>query len=161
MYSKIETQKRIIEKTDLNEVVRNTIETIHIPKNITVTITNVLPSMEIDSFIMHQLFQNLISNAVNYCDKAKGVVEIASTESKNHYTFTIKDNGIGIDIKYQNKIFEIFESYSKDANSTGIGLAIVKKIVDKCYGKIWLESEVGVGTIFYVELPKQYGRTKY
>jgi signal transduction histidine kinase len=88
-------------------------------------------------------------------------VEIASTESNKHYIFTVKDNGIGIDIKYQNKIFQIFESYSKNAQSTGIGLAIVKKIVDQCDGKIWLESQVGIGTTFYIKLPKQYGKAKY
>ncbi len=153
-YSKIEAQKRAVEKIDLNEVVRNTIETIHIPKNITVTIANELPTMETNSFIMHQLFQNLISNAINYNDKKKGVVIIASTESKNHYIFSVKDNGVGIDLKYQDKIFQIFESYSKNAQSTGIGLAIVKKIVDQCQGKIWLESQEGIGTIFFIKLPK-------
>jgi PAS domain S-box-containing protein len=153
-YSKIEAQKRAVEKTDLNEVVWNTIETIHIPKNITVTIANELPTMETNSFIMHQLFQNLISNAVNYNDKEKGAVIIASTESKNYYIFSVKDNGVGIDIKYQDKIFQIFESYSKNAQSTGIGLAIVKKIVDQCNGKIWLESQEGIGTIFFIKLPK-------
>ena len=156
-YSKIEAQKRAVEKIDLNEVVRNTIETIHIPKNITVTIENELPTMETNSFIMHQLFQNLISNAVNYNDKEKGVVAIASTESKKHYIFSVKDNGVGIDLKYQDKIFQIFESYSKNTQSTGIGLAIVKKIVDQCNGKIWLESQEGIGTIFFVKLPKKYG----
>lgn len=160
-YSKIESQKRMAEKTNLNEVVRNTMETIHIPKNIVVTITNELPTMQTDSFIMHQLFQNLISNAVTYNDKQNGVVEIAVTESKKHYIFSVKDNGIGIDIKYQSKIFQIFESYSKNAKSTGIGLAIVKKIVNLCNGKIWLESQVGIGTIFYIKLPKQYGKAKY
>lgn len=159
-YSKIESQKRIFEATDLNDVIQNTIETIHIPKNITVSITNMLPIMETDSFIMHQLFQNLISNAVNYCDKEKGVVEIASIESKKHYTFSVKDNGVGIDLKYQDKIFQIFESYSKNAQSTGIGLAIVKKIVNQCSGKIWLESQEGIGTIFFVKIPKKHGSTQ-
>jgi len=157
-YSKIESQKRVVEKTDLNEVVRNTIETIHIPENIIVTIANELPTMETNSFIMHQLFQNLISNAVNYNDKEKGIVEIASTESKKHYIFSVRDNGFGIDITYQDKIFQIFESYSKNAQSTGIGLAIVKRIVDQCNGKIWLESQEGIGTIFFIKLPKKYGR---
>ncbi len=160
-YSKIESQKRAVEKTDLNEVVRNTIETIHIPKNIVVTIANELPTIQTDSFIMHQLFQNLISNAVNYNDKPNGIVEIASTESKKHYVFSVKDNGIGIDTKYQRKIFQIFESYSKNTQSTGIGLAIVKKIVDECNGKIWLESQLGIGTIFYIKIPKENGKAEY
>jgi PAS domain S-box-containing protein len=160
-YSKVEVHKRAVEKIDLNEVVRNTVETIYIPKNITVTITNALPTMETNSFIMYQLFQNLISNAVNYNDKEKGVIEIASTQSAKYYIFSVKDNGIGIDLKYQEKIFQMFESYSKNAQSTGIGLAIVKKIVDQYNGKIWLESQEGIGTTFYIKMPKKYEGAKY
>jgi signal transduction histidine kinase len=160
-YSKVEVHKRAVEKIDLNEVVRNTVEAIYIPKNITVTITNALPTIETNSFIMHQLFQNLISNAVNYNDKKKGVIEIASTQSAKYYIFSVKDNGIGIDIKYQEKIFQIFESYTKNAQSTGIGLAIVKKIVDQYNGKIWLESQEGIGTTFYIKMPKKHEGAEY
>jgi signal transduction histidine kinase len=110
--------------------------------------------METNSFMMYQLFQNLISNAVNYNDKENGVIEIASTQSAKHYIFSVKDNGIGIDTKHHEKIFKMFESYSKNAQSTGIGLAIVKKIVIQYNGKIRIESQVGIGTTFYIKIPK-------
>jgi PAS domain S-box-containing protein len=153
-YSKVEVHKRAFEKIDLNEVVRDIVETIYVPKNITVTITNALPTMETNSFMMYQLFQNLISNAVNYNDKEKGVIEIASTQSEKYYIFSVKDNGIGIETKHHEKIFKMFESYSKNAQSTGIGLAIVKKIVIQYNGKIRIESQVGIGTTFYIKIPK-------
>ncbi|MGL2965815.1 PAS domain-containing protein [Flavobacterium sp. XGLA_31] len=158
-YSKVESHKTVSETINLNEVVQNIIEIIHIPENITVSITNELPQMITDRFRMQQLFQNLISNAVNYCDKKEGLVEIASTEEDNHFIFSIKDNGPGIEAKYQNKIFELFQSFSKAEQSTGIGLSIVKRIVDNYKGKIWMESKLGTGTTFYIKLPKKHGTT--
>ncbi|MDG1504094.1 MAG: ATP-binding protein, partial [Flavicella sp.] len=75
-------------------------------------------------------------------------------EHLSYYQFSVKDNGIGIEKKYHNKIFKIFQSLNTHNESTGIGLSIVKKIVDLYKGEIWLESEVGVGTTFYFTLIK-------
>ena len=156
-YSKVATATAVRETTNLNELVKNIINIIYIPQNITVTFSNKLPTLKTDRFRMQQLFQNLISNAVNYCDKEKGVVEIASTEEMEYYIFSIKDNGPGIDLKYQEKIFKIFESFSQQEKSTGIGLSIVKRIVDNYKGEIWIESELGVGTTFFIKIPKSNG----
>lgn len=156
-YSKVESNKVLSENIDLNKVVQNIVDIIHIPKNITVTITNTLPSLQTDRFRMQQLFQNLISNAVNYCDKAEGLVEVSSKDEGTHYVFSIKDNGPGIAEKYHGKIFELFQSFSKEEKSTGIGLSIVKRIVDNYNGSIWMESTVGQGTTFFIKLPKQNG----
>jgi PAS domain S-box-containing protein len=158
-YSKVESNKVASEYIDLNKVVQNILEIIHIPKNITITISNTLPSLQTDRFRMQQLFQNLISNAVNYCDKEEGFIEVASREEGDSYIFSIKDNGPGIAQKYHNKIFELFQSFSKVEKSTGIGLSIVKRIVDNYNGAIWMESTVGAGTTFFIKLPKQYGTT--
>jgi PAS domain S-box-containing protein len=156
-YSKVESAHAVNESTNLNDVLEDIIKTIHIPKNIKVIIKNELPTLETDSFKMKQLFQNLISNAVNYCDKEAGMVEIASIEETDYFIFSVKDNGPGIDAKYKEKIFKIFESFSKYEKSTGIGLSIVKRIVDNYNGEIWLESQLGIGTIFFFKLPKRYG----
>lgn len=158
-YSKVDSSKEITEKIDLNEIVQNCINIIHIPDNITVSIKKELPIMETDCFRMQQLFQNLISNAVNYIDKKKGFVEIAYEEKDNDFIFSIKDNGKGIEHKYQTKIFELFQSFSDEAKATGIGLSIVKRIVDYYHGAIWLESTLGIGTTFFIKIPKQYGKT--
>lgn len=161
IYSKIAAVTSLNETTNLNEVLQNIIKIIHIPENISVTINNELPILEIDHFRMQQLFQNLISNAVNYCDKENGFVEIASTEDTEYFSFSITDNGPGIDLKYQEKIFNIFESFSQKKESTGIGLSIVKRIVDNYNGKISIESQLGSGTTFIIKLPKKYGTTQH
>ena len=103
---------------------------------------------------LQQLFQNLISNAVKFIDKDKGLIQIDFKEEKDHFEFSIKDNGMGIEKKFFDKIFKIFHSLNKNKESTGIGLSIVKKIVDLHEGKIWLESELEKGTTFYFTLKK-------
>ena len=113
-----------------------------------------MPVTRNDTFRMQQLFQNLISNAINFNDKPSGIVEIASEEKEDHYIFSIKDNGIGICDKNQEKIFQIFESIDIDDKSTGIGLSIVKRILDNSDEKIWLESQEKIGTTFYFTLHK-------
>jgi signal transduction histidine kinase len=140
------------------EIVKNCIKIIHIPENITVTIKKKLPILTTDHFRMQQLFQNLISNAVNYIDKKEGFVEISYEVNGTDYIFSIKDNGQGIDVKYQTKIFDLFQSFSDKPKSTGIGLSIVKRIVDYCKGSIWLESALGIGTTFFIKLPKHHGK---
>ena len=157
-YSKVDSSNEISKKIDLNEIVKNCIKIIHIPENITVTIKKELPILTTDHFRMQQLFQNLISNAVNYIDKKEGFVEISYEENGTDYIFSIKDNGQGIDVKYQTKIFDLFQSFSDKPKSTGIGLSIVKRIVDYCKGSIWLESALGKGTTFFIKLPKHHGK---
>ncbi|WP_162127907.1 PAS domain-containing protein [Flavobacterium phycosphaerae] len=158
MYSKVDSSKEITEKIDLNEIVENCITIIHIPEHVAVTIKKKLPTLETDRFRMQQLFQNLISNAVNYIDKKEGLVEISYVENAKDYVFSIKDNGQGIDTKYQAKIFDLFQSFSDEEKATGIGLAIVKRIINNYNGDIWIESTVGVGTTFFIKLPKHHGK---
>jgi signal transduction histidine kinase len=103
---------------------------------------------------VQQLFQNIISNAVNYIDKPIGVVEVSCLEEPKHFTFAIKDNGPGIAKENEERIFKIFQSLEKSEKSTGLGLSIVKKIVDNYNGKIWIESQNGKGTTFFIQLNK-------
>ncbi|EIA09564.1 PAS domain S-box protein [Flavobacterium frigoris] len=153
-YSKIDSEEIQIEKVDVNELVLNIINIIHIPNHITVTINNHLPIISGDRFRMQQLFQNIISNAVNYIDKEVGLVEVDYKETADHYIFSIKDNGVGIDEKHYLKVFNTFQSYTDSAHSTGLGLSIVKKIVQKYKGEIWLESKLGKGSTFFIKLNK-------
>lgn len=153
-YSKIDRTGIRIEQVDVHEVVKNILSIIDIPNNTTVNIENQLPVIEADRFRTHQLFQNLISNAISYIDKSQGLVEIGSREEKDSHIFYIKDNGPGIAKENQEKVFKIFQSLVKNDKSTGIGLSIVKKIVDNYNGKIWIESELTKGTTFYIQLPK-------
>lgn len=154
-YSKMDTLELTNEKLNLNEIVTNIINIIHIPNQVEVKILNALPTIIADRFRMQQLFQNLIGNAVTYIDKPSGLVEVDYNEDKNHYVFSIKDNGPGIAKENQEKIFKIFQSFTKSDKSTGIGLSIVKRIVDNYKGEIWIESELKVGTTFFIKLPKK------
>jgi signal transduction histidine kinase len=106
---------------------------------------------------MGQVFQNLIGNAIKFMDKEIGSIHIGCTEEKNEYVFYVNDNGPGIEHKYFAKVFQIFQTLnSRDVKeSTGVGLALVKKIVELYGGTIWIESEKGKGCTFTFRLPKQ------
>ena len=144
-----------MENVDLNEVVEGLHHILFIPKHIELNIKNKLPILKGDITRFQQLFLNIVSNAVRYIDKEKGVVEVGVNEFPSYYQFSIKDNGIGIEKKDFNKIFKIFHALTDNKESSGIGLSIVKKIVNLYKGEIWLESEVGKGTIFYFTILKQ------
>ncbi len=153
-YSSVGTDNSVLEQVDLN-VVMSDIETLlHCPEHITLSWNQKLPTLTADRVKIQQLFQNLMSNAIRYCDKDQGIVQVDFTEGATHYTFSIKDNGIGIPEEYHQKIFKIFQSLNTHKDSTGIGLSIVKKIVDLYKGTIWLESAVGEGTTFFFTLKK-------
>ncbi|MEC4003997.1 PAS domain S-box protein [Flavobacterium sp. SUN052] len=154
-YSKVDTDEAHNEIVSINEIVNNIIDIIHLPENIDVKIIKELPTITADKFRMQQLFQNIIGNAVNYIDKPKGLIEVDYVTEKNHYVFSIKDNGPGIAIENQEKIFNMFQSFTQHERSTGIGLSIVKRIVDNYKGKIWIESELEKGTTFFIKLPKK------
>jgi len=98
-----------------------------------------------------------LSNAIKYIDKPKGIVKVGCTEEGDYWKFSVTDNGPGIEEKHYEKIFKIFQTLKSEPSegNTGIGLTIVKKIIDLYKGRIWVESEIGKGTTFYFILPKQ------
>ncbi|WP_439129909.1 sensor histidine kinase, partial [Polaribacter sp.] len=142
------------ESVDLNKTLNDLRKVLFIPENISLNVLTKLPVIIGDKTKFQQLFQNFISNAIKFSDKEKGIVEIDCIEKPMYYQFSIKDNGIGIEKKYYDKIFEAFHSLNKSEDSSGIGLSIVRKIIDLYKGEIWLESEPNVGTIFYFTLKK-------
>ena len=139
---------------DTNLLINDLIKLLFVPKHIKINIKSKLPIVKGDKTKLQQLFQNLISNAIKFIDKENGLIEIDFKDNNSFYQFSIKDNGIGIDKKYHNKIFKIFHALNKSKDSTGVGLAIVKKIVNLHKGEIWLESELNKGTTFYFTLRK-------
>lgn len=153
-YSKIDNVKLVKEKIILMDLINSIIATIFIPSHIVVIIKDELPILTTDRFRMQQLFQNLISNAVNYNDKPNGTVEIGVQEEDNQYVFSIKDNGAGIEEENKIKIFQMFQSFNKADKSTGIGLSIVRRIIENEGGKIWFDSEEEIGTTFYFTIQK-------
>ncbi|OFY83188.1 MAG: hypothetical protein A3F72_21470 [Bacteroidetes bacterium RIFCSPLOWO2_12_FULL_35_15] len=122
---------------------------------ITFSVLPVVTGIEIE---LKRVFQNLISNALKF--RRKDVVpeiEITSVETESEYVFSIKDNGIGIEEKSKSKLFVIFQRLhpAEEYPGTGIGLATAKKIVDLHKGKIWIESKVNEGSVFYFTIPKE------
>ncbi|MEE3717242.1 PAS domain S-box protein [Tumidithrix elongata RA019] len=117
-----------------------------------------LPVITGDRTQLLLLFQNLIGNAIKYHDLAPPEIEIAATQQGSHWRFAIKDNGIGIEPQYAERIFTIFQRLHTRTEypGTGLGLAIAKKIVERHGGQIWVESQFGKGSIFYFTLPVQH-----
>ncbi|MEI7733984.1 MAG: PAS domain S-box protein [Ferruginibacter sp.] len=119
-------------------------------------ITAHLPVIRAGKTAMLQLMQNLISNALKYNDKEKAVITISGEENDNEWMITVKDNGIGIEAEFADKIFVIFQRlHTKEQyGGTGIGLSVCKKIVEKYKGKIWVKSTPGIGSAFIFTIPK-------
>ncbi|WP_375253602.1 sensor histidine kinase, partial [Dokdonia donghaensis] len=153
-YSSVSSDEKEVQDVAVSGVIDDIEKLLHIPDNIRIERETTLPVIKADRVRIQQLFQNLMSNAIRYSDKEQGVIKIACKEGKTHNTFSVSDNGIGIEKEYHDKIFEIFQSLNKHKDSTGIGLSIVKKIVDLYSGKIWLESTPGEGSTFFVSLKK-------
>jgi PAS domain S-box-containing protein len=139
---------------DLDSLVRNLINVLYVPENISINILNKLPIVKGDKIRFQQLFQNLIDNAIKFSNKEKGFINIDFKDNNSFYKFSIKDNGIGIQKKHFENIFKIFQSLEKAKNSSGIGLSMVKKIVNIYKGEIWLESKIEKGTTFYFTIKK-------
>lgn len=148
------TQKS--QEVDLNEILSGVIKEIAPPKHIHVVVENQLPTTICKKTHIIQIFQNLISNAVKYMDKPEGQIAIRCVEEDNAWKFSVADNGPGIEEKYFDKIFKIFQTLKpcEGIESTGIGLSIVKKLVELNHGSVWVESEVGQGCTFFFTLPK-------
>ena len=154
-YSRIGRESLENKETDLNKIIEEIIEIISPPLHIKITYDK-LPVIIVDPTRIEQLFQNLISNAIKFIDKPEGEIHISNKDKGDYWLFSVSDNGPGIDKKYFDKIFTIFQTLSSkdDSGNTGIGLSIVKKIVELYHGEIWLESELGRGTTFFFTIKK-------
>jgi PAS domain S-box-containing protein len=155
-YSRVGRIKERKEKIDLNKAVEEIIESIAPPANIKVSVGKKLPVILAERVRIQQVFQNLIGNAIKYMDKPKGEIEVSCADDGEFWRFSVSDNGPGIDEKYYKKIFQIFQTLeSRDKReSTGVGLSVVKKIVELHGGRVWVESEVGKGSTFFFTMPK-------
>ena len=154
-YSRVGADLHLDQKININHLLKDLLEVIYVPENIHVSVENNLPIVLGDKVKLEQLFQNLLSNAIKFCDKEKGEIKVSCIDVGTHFQFAICDNGMGIEKQYFEKIFKIFHSLNERKDSSGIGLSIVKKIVELHHGNIWLESKVGEGTIFYFTIKKE------
>ncbi|MCO4779424.1 MAG: PAS domain S-box protein [Flavobacteriaceae bacterium] len=153
-YSSIGSEKARFEICPTLKLVQQLKATIYWPEQIALRFNGTMPSIKADKTQLQQLFQNLLSNAISHMDKPKGQIEIGYNDLGDLHEFSVKDNGIGIPKAYQEKIFEIFETLESGKGSSGIGLSIVKKIVQLHGGTIWVKSEYGAGATFYFTIKK-------
>jgi len=138
------------EEINTSDLVREIVENIPEKDGISVVIGNNMPVIHSEKIPLSQVFANLISNAIKYHDKSKGEVKIYSKENTAYYEFFVEDNGPGVDKKYHDKILIIFQTLQErdSFESTGVGLAIVKKILDDRKEQIKIVSEPGKGFVF-------------
>ncbi|MEO6301552.1 MAG: ATP-binding protein [Bacteroidia bacterium] len=154
-YARIEKTRKGIELVNTDLMIKDLKELL-IPSKFSLSIKNVLPVMHVEKLHIEQVFANLISNAVKYNNNEHPEIIIDYNDAGKYHQFSVLDNGPGIDKEYFGKIFEIFQTLQeRDAfESTGVGLAIVKKIVDDNKGTINVESELGKGARFVFTWPK-------
>ena len=159
LYSRVGINKENFTATDLNEVTQYTSQLLkeNIKKNRAVITVKPMPVITANKTLIGQLFVNLINNALKYHGDKEPEIEVGYTEEPGKWIFYVKDNGIGIDPEFFDKIFIMFQRLHNNSeySGTGIGLAVCKKIVEAHKGKIRVESEVGKGSAFYFSIPKQ------
>ncbi|HEX8874498.1 MAG TPA: Tar ligand binding domain-containing protein [Nitrosospira sp.] len=155
-YSRVGRVREEPVTVDVGQVVREVIDLIVPPANVTISIETPLPSIVAEPTRIQQIFQNLLSNAIKYMDKPRGEIRIGCSAEGDLWKFSVSDNGPGIEPRHFEKIFQLFQTLApRDRiESTGVGLALVKKIVEMYRGSIWLESTPGVGSTFYFTLPQ-------
>ena len=154
---RIEDKKREISVQEVIESVWNGVSRSLPVEGVEFVSPESLPQIFYSEKRLYQIFYNLLSNAVKFKSENKTPrVEIGCRENEDNYTFFVRDNGIGIDQKYHDKIFEVFSQLKEiKSEGTGMGLAIVKKIVEASQGKVWVESQKGAGSTFYFTVPKK------
>jgi PAS domain S-box-containing protein len=155
-YSRVGRVREDLIGVNVGQVVHEVIELIAPPTNVTIRIENPLPTVVAERTRIQQIFQNLLSNASKYMNKPRGEIRIGCSAEGEKWKFSVSDNGPGIEPRHFERIFQLFQTLApRDRiESTGVGLALVKKIVEMYGGDIWLESTPGAGSTFYFTLPK-------
>jgi len=156
-YSHVGTGSSELEPTDSDTVLAQSVKDLKvaIEENGALVTHAPLPMVMADPLQLGQLFQNLIGNAIKFRSSEPPRVHISASRNGNGWTFSVKDNGIGIAPEYSERIFVIFQRlHSREEYAgTGVGLAVCKKIVERHGGRIWVKSDVGKGSVFYFILP--------
>ncbi len=156
---KIKTEKTIV---NISELINDILDSLNPPPSIKINLPKNLPCIEAEATKLQQVFGNLISNSIKYMDKPNGVINIGWIRLEEKYQFYVEDNGPGIESEYYDKVFMIFQTLSArdHIESTGIGLSIVKKLIEEQEGNIWIESRLGYGSKFLFTWPSSINITK-
>jgi PAS domain S-box-containing protein len=156
-YSRVGTKGKAMEPTDTRKSLNDALTNLHasIEESGAVIQVDPLPTVRADAIQLTQLYQNLIANAIKFRSDKPPEIHIGARREQDAWLFWVRDNGMGIDPQYAERIFMIFQRLHtrKAYPGTGIGLAICKRIVERHGGSIWVESQPGQGSMFYFTLP--------
>jgi len=158
-YARASRTERVLAPVDVAQLVREVAELV-VPPSFILTLAPDLPTFVADRLGLQQVFTNLLSNAAKYyTGEGPGRISVSAQDEGRHYAFRVQDNGPGIAPEHHHKIFLLFQTLRDrhTAESTGIGLSIVKKLVDDQQGTIRVESAVGQGAAFIFTWPKNQG----
>jgi two-component system, sensor histidine kinase and response regulator len=151
-------QEVVTTRVDMNKLVKLAIDEqllLYKGREAQIVVDPLLPA-NCDHNLMLQVWINFISNALKYSGKQdQPVIHISSSQSGNSVVYSVRDNGVGFDMKYADKLFGVFQRLHKatEFEGTGVGLALVQRIIIKHGGRVWAESEKGKGAVFYFSLP--------
>jgi light-regulated signal transduction histidine kinase (bacteriophytochrome) len=157
-FSRIGKQQIIMSEVSVKEMIEAIISELKpddSSRKITVVIGN-LKNVKADNNMLKQVFINLISNALKYTSKEEeAIIEIGSYQKDQQYVYYVKDNGAGFDMKYYDKLYGVFQRLhsNNEFEGTGVGLAIIQRIINKHNGSVWAEGTVNEGACFYISLP--------
>ena len=156
-YSRVGTRGGELTPTDTASVLGETLSNLEvaIDESEAEVVYSDLPSVMGDPSQLRQLFQNIVGNALKFRSESRPRVELEASQDGDQWTFSIRDNGVGFDQRYAERVFGVFKRLHRNADipGTGIGLAICQRIIDRHGGRIWAESKLGEGSCFYFTLP--------
>jgi light-regulated signal transduction histidine kinase (bacteriophytochrome) len=156
-YSRVTAQGTVLERVDCNGLLEEMLSNVRVAleESRAVVTHDPLPTVMADGRQLGQLFQNLIGNAIKFRGEEPPMVHVSAERRMGEWLFSVRDNGIGVDPQYAERIFVIFQRLHnrEEYPGTGIGLAICKKIVERHGGRIWVESQVDQGATFHFTLP--------
>ncbi|MEB3310062.1 MAG: ATP-binding protein [Snowella sp.] len=156
-YSRVGQMQLFPEKVDVGALLENIVQSLSPPPSFTITIQHPMPTLRTKRVLLQQVFFNLIDNAIKHHHQIAGKIRISVEEGNECYQFSVTDDGPGITPMFHERIFTLFQTLQpRDVKeTTGIGLAVAKKIVETEGGKIWLESQDGQGSTFFFTWPKE------
>ena len=155
-YSRAGRIAQNIERVDIRRLVQEVLDLLAVPDRVTIEVGE-MPTIDAAPLPLQQIFMNLIGNALKYADKPHTVITISSADLGRFHRFSVSDNGPGIPAEYHERVWGIFQTLvARDkVEGTGIGLSLVKKLVESQGGRVWLESTTGEGTTFFFTWPKR------
>jgi PAS domain S-box-containing protein len=164
-YSRVGTRGKSMELTDMHDILGQAIKNLifMIEENRAIISNDELPVVRADAGQFIQVFQNLINNSIKFRGQDIPRIRVSAQDRGQEWVFSVEDKGIGIDQKYADRVFDIFQRLHgrQEYPGNGIGLAICKKIVERHNGRIWFESEPGKGTTFFFTIPKEVASSEH